>query len=114
VRRQGRYYLGDPNEQACYTFTFRDDAPTSLERSFIVTLDYDRGWSGSPLEFVTELVDLWEDFFIAPQLPKAIAVMEYLKVWERQDKIDYLTEEKKRIESRIIEIIEELEAVTEI
>ncbi|MEK4006454.1 hypothetical protein [Paenibacillus sp. FSL H3-0333] len=114
TRRQGRYYLGDANEQACYTFQFREDAPSALERSFIISLDHDRGWSGYPLEVITEIVEMWEDFFIAPQLRKAIAVMDYLKTWEKQDKIDCLTEEKKRIELRIAEIIEELETLVEI
>lgn len=109
VRRQGRYYLGDANEQACYTFTFRDDAPASLERSFIISLDHDRDWSGSPLQVVTEIVEMWEDFFLAPQLSKAKEVMEYLIKWEKTDWIDCLNEEKGRISERLTEIEEELE-----
>lgn len=109
VRRQGRYYFGESEEQSCYTFQFRDDVPEALERSFIISLDYDKGWDCSPLDVITGIVEMWEDFFLAPQLQKAKDVMEYLQKWEVQDKIESLLEEQDKLKKRLCEIEEELE-----
>lgn len=115
TRNEGRYYYGESENQASYTFYLREDAPENLERSYIIRLEHDLGWSGSPLEVATGIMEMWEDFWLAPQLPKIKDIVLYLQQWERQDKIDSLVEEKNQIEERLAEIeneMEELDAYT--
>lgn len=103
-RTVGRFYLGEPEQQAQYVFKFRDDAPKELERSFIIKMDKDENSSGSALEVAYELQRIIDSYWINTYQPKIKAVVEYLEKWEEKDTYDALILEKEKLIKRLAEI----------
>lgn len=107
-RQQARFYLGESEEQAQYVFSFRDDAPKGLQRSFVIALDKDNMFSGSAIEVARDLQDIIDSYWINSDKSKIKAVVDYLEKWADIDEYDGLIAEKEKIEKRLGEINNEL------
>lgn len=107
-RTLGRFYLGQPEQQAQYVFQFRKDAPKELKRSFIVDLDKDGTFTGSALDVAYQIKTANDAYWINTDKPKIQAVVDYLEKWEVKDRFEGLMEEREQLKSRLAVIEEEL------
>ena len=107
-RSVGRFYLGDAEQQAQYVFQLREDAPTSIRRSFLISLEKDGDFSGPALSVAYDIQTIINSYWINTDKTHIDALVEYLEKWEEKDTYDGLIEERKKLTQRVLEICDEL------
>lgn len=107
-RTEGRYNLLSSENQAQYVFQLRDDAPDEIKRSFLIDLDKDGMFSGSPLEVARDIKDVLDSYWIHGSQERIKLLVDYLERWEDADTYDSLIEERDKLTKRLSEVEAEL------
>lgn len=108
-RTEGRYNLLNPSEvSAQYVFTFRPDAPEGLSRSFLIDMEMDYTWTGTPYEVALELQEVIDSYWMHSDKPRIKAVVEYLEKWDDKDRYDALVERKAKLTEQLAEVERDL------
>jgi hypothetical protein len=108
-RTEGRYNILNPSDKSAqYVFKLRDDAPKTLERSFLIDLEKDGHFGGSALEVAYELKIVIDSYWINSDQPRIKALVEYLKKWDEKDEYDGLKLEREKLQTRLAEVEKKL------
>lgn len=108
-RSEGKYNLLNPSEvSGQYVFTFRPDAPKGLQRSFLIDIEKDYTWTGTPYEVALELKEVIDSYWINTDQPKIKAVVEYLEKWVDKDRYDAMVEKKAKLSEQLAEVERDL------
>ncbi|MDG0791952.1 hypothetical protein OMP38_14625 [Cohnella ginsengisoli] len=108
-RSEGKYNWLNPSQvSGQYVFTFRPDAPEGLQRSFLIDIEKDYTWTGTPYEVALKLQEVIDSYFFNTDQPKIKAVVEYLEKWDDKDRYDALVEKKAKLTKQLAELDRDL------